>query len=161
MMGEEQETAAMSTESTRGIRRVSEHELLHAAREQVDEALISPTADTRHWGNRLLSGLAQLADAFERHRAAAEAEGGTLDVVVEERPELTHSARRQRREHVDLLADLDAIRRELAAGIEAGRLDPDTFRWRAGTIQDAVRRHMARGNDLLYEAFLRDDGGEG
>jgi hypothetical protein len=140
---------------------VSEEELLRSSREAVDAALITAVAaDPVRWGTHLHAALGDLRQAFERHSSAAEAADGTLDEVLKQRPALAHAVRRQRREHVELFADIAALRDELVNALARKTVDPEALRWRVGALQDAVRRHMARGSDLLYEAFYQDDGGE-
>ncbi len=151
----------MPDDQTLEIPHVSEQELLNGAREQVDAALVLAAAETELWAKSLHAALAQLSAAYQRHSDAAEGPGGTLDVVMEKRPGLEKAVRIQRREHADLQAEINEIRDRLAADIANATVDPGTFRWQVAPVQDAVRRHMARANDLLFEAFTHDEGGEG
>jgi hypothetical protein len=151
----------MDNDDAREIPQVSEHSLLSGARERVDEALVHAAAEPERWGRSLMDAVSNLGSAFSRHIAVAEGPGGTLEVVMERRPALEHAVRVQRREHLDLASDLERLGANLAEAVERGAVDADTLRWQVAPIQDAVRRHMARANDLLFEAFNRDDGGEG
>lgn len=151
----------MKNEDASEIPLVSENSLLSGARERLDNALVQAAAAPDQWGKALLEAVTNLATALQRHIAAADGPDGTLEAVLARRPALEHAVRVQRREHLDLEADLTRVRGILAAALERGTVDADTLRWQVAPLQDAVRRHMARANDLLFEAFNRDDGGEG
>ena len=138
---------------------VSGKDRLRVAREAVEDALLVPAAD-RTWLATMTSAVDTLCAAFCRHRDVSEAPGGPLDQAVRRRPELARAATRQRHEHEQILDDIDSVIAALAA-TEASAADPEDLRWRVGRLQESVRRHMAKGSDLLYEAFVRDEGGEG
>ena len=142
------------------LTRVSGHDALREARQGLDDALTAP-ADSTNWGESVLACLTLLRDVLGRHERASEAPGGTLDQAVAERPSLAHRARTLRLEHPMLIGDARAIMADLRAAIAVANVDAERIRWKAGALQDAVRRHMAQGTDLLYEAFHREDGGEG
>lgn len=140
---------------------VSELEALQSSRFQVDEILaMSAASDPRRWAATLSTALAELAVAFERHRDQSEAPGGTLEELVSAHPELNRAARRVRNEHPELIADIEALRREAHVSSSADDVDVDRLRWKGSSLLDALRRHIARGSDLLHESFFRDSGGE-
>ena len=141
--------------------RVSGYDQLRTAREAVEEALLSPTGDTVTWQATMTTGLRTLEGAFRRHREVSEAPGGTLDEAVKRLPELARAARGQRLEHGDILEEIDALLAKLAGKEDTGPADPEAIRWHVGRLQESIRRHLAKGGDFLYEAFVREEGGEG
>ena len=140
--------------------RVSGHDALREARQALDDALTAP-ADQRQWGEQVLTALSGVHRVHQRHQRASEAPGGTLEQAVAERPGLGHRARALRLEHPLLIDDAATLEAELRSAIASAHVEAERVRWKAGALQDAVRRHVAQGTDLLYEAFHRDDGGEG
>ena len=141
--------------------RISGYDLLSANRALLDDALVAAAGDRIAWASSVRERLLALERAFSRHRDVSEEPGGQLEQAVEARPALASGVRFLRDDHVTLLGRFADLTNELVALIESGDIDPDKVRWKASTLQDSVRRHMARGADLLHEAFVRDDGGEG
>ena len=148
----------MSTVST--APRVSGHDAFREARQLLDDALTSP-ADRPGWGADVAAALGGLHDILVRHQRASEAPGGTLEQMVDAKPGLQSKVRALRLEHPLLIDDARGLTNEVEAAVLGGTLDAERVRWKAGALQDAVRRHVARGTDLLYEAFHREEGGEG
>lgn len=140
--------------------RVSGHDALRSARQALDDVLTAP-ADRPSWGADVGAALAALHDVLVRHQRASEAPGGTLEQMVDAKPGLQSAVRGLRREHPLLIEDARELTSEVNAAVGAATLDAERIRWKAGALQDAVRRHVARGTDLLYEAFHREEGGEG
>jgi hypothetical protein len=139
---------------------VSGYDRLRAARQAIDDLLTTVHGTASTWGADLLSALGLLQTALERHRDASERPGGTLETALAAKPGLAHAVRRQRREHVSLLGDVARLKAELSDDLHHGAVDHDALAWQVGALQDAVRRHMGRGSDLLHEAFFREEGGE-
>ena len=140
--------------------RVSGHDALRAARQSLDDALTGPS-DRAAWGAEVAAALGALHDVLVRHQRASEAPGGTLEQMVDAKPGLQSKVRALRLEHPLLIEDARELTSDVEAAVRAATLDPERVRWKAGALQDAVRRHVARGTDLLYEAFHREEGGEG
>ena len=141
--------------------RVSGHDRLRTAMQRLDDALIAPVGANGQWTRAVLRAVRELESAFQRHREVSEAPGGTLERVIAARPSLVAAARRSRSEHPLLLDRMAVARERISAGIDFGQPDPEAVRSELGRLQDEVRRHVGRGSDLLFEAFFRDDGGEG
>ena len=139
---------------------VSGRDRLRAARDAVEEALLVPAADTTTWHTTMSAAVQSLETAFRRHRDVSEAPDGPLHRAETLRPQLARAARTQRQEHEEILRDVASILATLA-GSGVAPADPDSVRWYVGRLQESIRRHIARGSDLLYEAFVRDEGGEG
>jgi hypothetical protein len=89
---------------------------------------------------------------LELHFALEEA-NAYFGVVLRERPSLSHGVNKLRHEHVELLDQLEALRKSAA----------DPLGWpelaqRAAALIDAFRAHEREESELLQEFFLRDDG---
>lgn len=141
--------------------RLGEQDLLNDAREQVNDALVDESGESLRWGTSLLVAVTSLGSAYERHTHAAEGPDGALHEVTAQRPAFEHAAHVQEDEHAALQAELHGIQESLSASIEDGSLNPGSARELVAPTQDAVRRHMATANVLSFEAFNREDGGEG
>jgi hemerythrin len=103
-------------------------------------------AEARAW---LVAVRAHLADHFR-----FEEEDGYLDAVRKREPRLERAAEQLAEEHRSLMRDLDAL---LKAAAEATRLD-DGLREGLRRWVKEVRKHEARENDLVQEAFAQDIG---
>ena len=140
--------------------RLSEHDALRGAREAVDAAIVAHAGNRVTWAESLGEALLGLQHVVVRHRAAAEAPGGTLAEMVALKPGLMHRVERQRAEHLTLLRDLSDLREILREQVVDRQIGVALARGKAGSLQDALRRHMANGTDMLYEAYFVDEGGE-
>jgi hypothetical protein len=98
--------------------------------------------------------LEALEAVVTRHRDVSESPDGPLDQAVAAKPGLRRAARRLRAEHPVLLEELASLR--TIATTEGA--DIEALRWRVSALQDAVRRHMAKGADLIHDASRRDEG---
>lgn len=136
--------------------RISGYDALRAARQEVDDALVAPATEPAAWRAALDGSLEALEAAFTRHRTVSELPGGPLDQAVAAKPGMRVAAQRLRNEHPVLLEELASLR----AMARSEGMDIEALRWRVSAHQDAVRRHMAKGADLIHEAG-RDEGGEG
>ena len=134
------------------------YDAVRRAREAVDEAIIGRAVEPRRWLADLSDALRELTTVLERHREASEAPGGPLEELLTLKPGLGRSVARQRREHVTLLRDAHVLLAEIDVQAEAQRVTVAALRRQAWKLQDAVRRHMATGVDLIYEAHFVDEG---
>lgn len=141
--------------------RLSGYEALRHARQAMDDAIIAPSTDATHWAGGMREALDELAGILRRHQDASERPGGTLEEMAALQPRLTPRLDRSRAEHVPLIERAEGLRDSASRQMEAGSVDVDRLRQDVGRLQSDVRRHMAVGIDLMYEAYERDMGGEG
>ena len=85
-----------------------------------------------------------LSEAIAEHLAATEGEHGLYADIIAADPRLSHAVKSLIREH-------GVLRRALHRTLS------DTQR---EELQRTLDRHCQRGNDLVYEAFVVDIGGE-
>ena len=88
-----------------------------------------------------------LSTAIAEHLAATEGEHGLYAEIVTAAPRLTFAVETLIREHADLRR---AMRRDLV-GMSEKQL---------AELSRRLDRHCQRGNDLVYEAYIVDLGGE-
>ena len=115
--------------------------------------------------SRKLSSVAFIIRALQRHlerQLALEEDGGyLLDLVGEQKPSMLVQANRLRSQHDDFRASL----RTLLPSVE--QLTPEDRERLEGlsaeicALLDRIDEHDAQEVELLQEAFLQDDGGEG
>jgi hypothetical protein len=113
---------------------------------------------------RQLGAIQSLAHAFQQHLErllALKEEGGYLEEVVDASPHLSEQVETLHQEQ----AEFHALLERMIARIE--RVSP-THRARAEVVADELfsllhklEEHDRKETDLLQEAFLRDEGGEG
>ena len=123
----------------------------------LDEALERPLGTAR-WRERVHTALVELAHDFRDHVDLSESGGGLFQTVLEEDPRLTPGIERQREEHVDLHERIETAIATLEADAP---FDPVVLREDLTSMVGAIVRHRQRGNDLIYEAFTVDLGGQG
>lgn len=123
----------------------------------LDEALERPLGTAR-WRERVHTALVELAHDFRDHVDLSESGGGLFQTVLEEDPRLAPGIERQREEHVDLHERIETAIVTLEAGAP---FDPVVLREDLTSMVGAIVRHRQRGNDLIYEAFTVDLGGQG
>lgn len=124
----------------------------------VDEALARPLGTTL-WRERVHTALVELEHDFRDHVELTEGEDGLFETVLAEDTRLAPAVGRQRQEHDEL--------RERVAGclatLESATppVDLPAFREEVTTLVGDLVRHRQRVNDLIYEAFSVDLGGQG
>ncbi|GAA2001780.1 hypothetical protein [Catenulispora subtropica] len=89
-----------------------------------------------------------LSTAIAEHLAATEGEYGLYAEIVAADPRLTFAVDSLIREHAELRS---AMNRDLSENLSDSQLADLTRR---------LDRHCQRGNDLVYEAYVVDLGGE-
>ena len=124
----------------------------------VDEALARPIG-AELWRERVRTALVELDHDFRDHVELTEREDGLFDVVLAEDTRLSPAVERQREEH-------RTLSERLAAAVGAVEDDEPpaglpAFREDVTTLVGHLVRHRQRGNDLIYEAFSVDLGGQG
>lgn len=137
---------------------------VHAQRAELREsaaalhdALERPLATAR-WRERVHTALVELAHDFRDHVALSESAGGLFRTVLDEDLRLAPAIERQREEHLVLHQRIDTA---IAVLDGTSPFDVVAFREDLTTLVGAIARHRQRGNDLIYEAFSVDLGGQG
>lgn len=123
----------------------------------LDEALERPLGTAR-WRERVHTALVELAHDFRDHVDLSESGGGLFQTVLGEDPRLAPGIERQREEHVDLH---ERIETTIATLERDAPFDAVALREDLTSMVGAIVRHRQRGNDLIYEAFTVDLGGQG
>jgi hypothetical protein len=113
---------------------------------------------------RKLSSIAFIIRSLQRHlerQLALEEDGGYLSVVGEEKPNLQDHATRLREEHDSFR---DVLRDILPSFAELTPADETRFKQLCDEVDALLKRldeHDAQEAELLTEALLTDEGGEG
>lgn len=136
-----------------------EHDALLVAMHQLEAALGAAAPGREHcWNDRVRENLSGVQSALERHVASAEAEQGLFAEIDLTRPTLVRSVERLRREHIDLVQQAEALRRQVAHyGVEE-RPAFENIRQQAARLLEALRHHQAREADLIFESLYTDIG---
>lgn len=124
----------------------------------VDDALARPIGAAQ-WRERVHTALVELDHDFRDHVELTESEGGLFETILAEDLRLSPGVERQREEHVTLHDRLTG-----AVAIVEGAMSPVdllAFREELTSLVGALVRHRQRANDLIYEAFSVDLGGQG
>jgi hypothetical protein len=103
------------------------------------------------FGERLIG----LYRAFAEHVGLTEGPDGLYHELIDHAPRLAPGVHGLVRDHQHLLAAMEGLRAQVAAGP-----DMDELRDWAGKLLDELYRHRQRGADLVYEAYDTDLGGE-
>ena len=113
------------------------------------------------WVGRVQLAARSVEQALVNHRDVTEGEGGALARLLEQKAALQQEVTNQVAEHAELIhraaSFVTACEKERAfqeANVEINRLDGQIL----GLM---VRRHLAWESALSFEAFFRDEGGEG
>lgn len=141
--------------------RVSEYDQLHDANTQLDDAIGAHVGHPMGWATSLEQAARNVGAAFAHHRDRAEAPDGNLERIAQERPGLIPKVTKQRTEHAELLSTITSFCEQLAEMREFHEVPVDRLRLQAGIVHDSIRLHLAQASDLLYEAYFRDEGGQG
>lgn len=105
----------------------------------------------QRWRRLLIDETDSLLDELTE-RFAFEEEGGYLEPIVVDRPELSRSVDRLRQEHARILADVGALAGVVAASEVA------TARKHLRVLVQTIRRHERDEIRLIQEATLTDVG---
>jgi hypothetical protein len=146
--------------STRVELQASHEEALAAARSALDRAITAHAGNARQWGEALGDATAGLCHAILEHQEAAEAPGGTLEEMGASAPHLESRIRRQKIDHAVLLSEAANLEAVIRAQVSDGYANVRELRDRATYLLDRVRMHIAEANDLIYEAYFSEIGGE-
>jgi hypothetical protein len=140
-----------------GLPRGAQEDALRRLRHALDDAIAAPSPDPDVWMGHLGAVLAKLGRIFGRHVSETEAPDGSLGDALRIKPHLQPIVRKIKDEHAALRRRID----QLATAVKScGSSDEtiDDLRMEASRLADAIRMHQARGIDLVYEAYLREEG---
>lgn len=141
-----------------GFPQRAQHDALRRLRHSLDDAITSPSLDQEVWAAQLGGVLTKLGRIFGKHVSETEAPDGSLQEIVQIKPYLQPRVRKIKDEHTELSERIVLL--STAARV-CGATDAtiDDLRIEAGRLADAIRLHQAKGVDLVYEAYLREEGG--
>ena len=114
--------------------------------------------------SRKLSSLRFVGDSFQRHLKRLmqlEQADGYMAVVLAERPDMTEEVRALRREHVQFRKQVRDILARLGRVAPTDRSTFTQITNDLAALLEKLDEHHAKETDLLQEALLRDEGGEG
>ena len=152
-------TAKSASEPAEGVPRISAYEALNTGFAALETVLGS--AEGPDWARDALQGLMLLEQGLTRHCEVSEEPGGSLDQIVALKPSLVHATMELRGEHASLRTETRRLREGLTA-LSPDALDENNATRRAlNELSAAVREHMERGADLLYNAYFQEEGGRG
>jgi hypothetical protein len=96
---------------------------------------------------------------MQQQYANAGSEDGLLSQVISDAPHLASRVDRLRKEYLDLLRQISALRDQFASEATAGDLPRfDDIRQRLAWLLTALRHHQSRETDLVFEAVNTDLG---
>jgi hypothetical protein len=107
----------------------------------------------RQWHDRVFSDLAEVHAALEQHAGSAEAPHGVFAEISETQPAVLQRVEQLRREHADLLQQIQSLQRRFAPGGEAGLPQVADVRQEAARLLGALRQHQALEADLILESL--------
>ncbi len=135
---------------------------LTEARDHLKEAAArQATGDELSWLERVRTAARLVFDALEQHRGLAEEEGGVLADATERKPGLMPTSQRLEHEHADMLHRAGEIEIEAERQLMSEDFDIGLVRLQATVLRDILLLHIVRADSLQYEAYLREEGGEG
>ena len=136
----------------------AQHDALRRLRHSLDDAITAPSMDSEVWASQLCTVLTKLSRIFGKHVAETEGPDGSLVEIMQMKPHLQPRVRKIKDEHVVLGGRIEALCASAKAchGIDYSTVED--LRVEAGKLADAIRLHQATGVDLVYEAYLREEG---
>jgi hypothetical protein len=140
-----------------GFPRRAQHDALRRLRHSLDDAITAPSLDHEVWAAHLGKVLTKMGRIFGKHVSETEAPDGSLHEIIQIKPHLQTRVRKIKDEHTELSTRINQL--SSAARI-CGATDAtiEDLRIEAGRLADAIRLHQAKGVDLVYEAYLREEG---
>lgn len=135
---------------------------LMEARRHLDEATARETAGTETaWLRHVRTAARQLFQVIDEHQGLSEEEGGMLVDATAEKPGLMPSRERLEYEHADMLHRLAEVEVEVQRQLASEDFYVELVRLQSQVVRDILLLHLARTNSLLFEAYIRVEGGEG
>ena|SRR5436190_869891 len=144
-----------------GRRHTSRQDALRKVRQGLDDALTLPAGDERRWIQNLLLALQRVRRTFRLHVLEAEADDGSLQEIVTVKPQLARRVALLRAEHSSLREEIAVLCARAIDQVDSAKMDVESLRLDAGRLQDHLLKHQAKGADILWDAFVRTEGGEG
>jgi hypothetical protein len=141
--------------------RTSQQDALRRARQALEDAITLPAGDRQRWCTNLLVALQKVRRIFRLHVLESEADDGSLNEVLTIKPQLGRKVVLLRGEHGALREEIAVLCARVVEQIDSADPDTDVLRLDSRKIVDRLLLHQAKGSDLLYEAFIRIEGGEG
>jgi len=126
----------------------------------LDEAIAHHAGDPDAWSRDLLTRLQVLGRVFAKHVRETQAIDGSLQEIMLLRPNLMHAVKIIK-EHQSIEMQRAILERVVGERLAQSDKDIEFFRESTGKLLETLRLHQAKGVDLLYEAFYRDEGGTG
>jgi hypothetical protein len=126
---------------------------------ELEEAIARPAGqDASKWWAETGASCQTLIEAFRYHMEQSEGRDGLLPEIVATAPRLAGAVDQVKREHRNLLVQMDRLQAAAGAG---GLGDVEAVRRWALDLLQALAAHRQRGSDLIYEAYLVDvEGGD-
>jgi hypothetical protein len=125
----------------------------------LEDALAAPvTGDMARWAQRVHVALVELAGDFRDHIEITEGPDGLYRDLLTSSPRLSDAVVSLTREHVVIVAKVDALMAPLIAS--GGVEDAGSVRALGTALLGRLVRHRQRGADLVFEAYEFDIGGE-
>jgi hypothetical protein len=127
------------------------------SRQALDDATAADASNAPAWAEGLVSSLRAVRRVLGQHVKESEADGGSLELVLEAKPRLLRRVSQIREEHVALQNEIADLLLELGEQLKAKKVDVEAMRERITRAQTSLRLHEARGAELLHEAYIRDE----
>lgn len=125
------------------------------ARVALEEALARPAIPyPQQWGQRVVTALRELDEAFDRHVRHSEGPEGMLADIVQVAPRLAHSVGEIQREHKEILDAIGGL--EVAAARLDDSADVPALREEALVLLRSIAAHRYRGADVISDAYNVD-----
>ena len=100
-------------------------------------------------------------DVLEQHQLLAEEEGGLIADATGQKPALIPESERLKQQHAEMLRRANDLDREVELQFAFDEFDVELLRLETVVLRDVLRAHLRRADSLLYEAYVRVEGGEG
>lgn len=127
----------------------------------LEEVVGAIPADESAWLRSVQRAVRELGDALGRHRHLHEGEGGTIPQAVALKPALVPDTARLKHEHIDMLHRVNEIDRGIDRQFAFQDFDVELLRREAAILHAILELHLLRADALVYEAYFREEGGEG
>ncbi len=134
---------------------------LLSAEAALEEVVGAIPEDESAWLRSVQQAVRELGDVLRRHRHLQEDEGGTIPEAVALKPALVPETARLKREHVDMLHRVNEIDRGIDRQFAFQDFDVELLRREAAILHAILELHLLRADALVYEAYFREEGGEG
>jgi hypothetical protein len=132
---------------------------LQEAMAGVEWAIAAPSG-TADWWTELAAALGGLRRSLDDHIDEVEGADGLLAELVGKAPRLAKSKQQMEEEHVELVAELEAVGEVVRDGAgESEGAEVAKAREQVMLLLGTLARHRQVGADMVYEAYTVDIGG--